>query len=187
MNPATSDAAPAAKKPGPWTDRPPRAFGAIGPTEYIAERLNPIRAWYDKEASKAKRNYLWMRASTVVGSAVVPVLINLDIKYMAVLTTVVSLVVVILVSLESVLHFREQWKSYRSTEQTLEKEYYNFVSGEGAYRGLDAATAFLEFVDHVESAVASENAATLNVMTTASEQARPPRTEDGAAAEAARR
>jgi hypothetical protein len=40
-----------------------------------------------------------------------------------------------------------------------EKEYYNFVAAEGAYRGLAAAQAFLEFVDRVESAIASENAA----------------------------
>lgn len=186
MNPATSDPAPASKKPGPWTDRPPRAFGALGAAEYITERLNPIRAWYDKEASKAKRNYLWMRTATVIGSAVVPVLINLDLKYMPALTTVISLIVVILVSLESVLHFREQWKSYRSTEQSLEKEYYNFVAAEGAYRGLDAAKAFLAFVDRVEGAIAAENATTLSVMTTAGEQSRPAKAEDPAAVPAAK-
>jgi Protein of unknown function (DUF4231) len=173
MDTPTTDDAPKPAKPAPWTDRPPRAYGALTAAEYITERLNPIRAWYDKEASKAKSKYLWMRTVTVVGGAVVPVLINLDWPYMKVLTTGISLLVVILLSLESVLHFREQWKSYRSTEQTLEQEYYNFAAAEGAYRGMDAAKAFLEFVDRVESAIAAENASTLNVMTTASDQARP--------------
>lgn len=180
MDTAKTDNDPTPKKPGPWTDRRPRDYGALTPSEYITERLNPIRAWYDKEASKAKGKYLWMRTITVVGGAVVPVLINLDWPFMKALTTAISLLVVILLSLESVLHFREQWKSYRSTEQTLEKEYYNFVAAEGAYRGMDAAKAFLEFVDRVESAIAAENATTLNVMTTASEQARPARLEPAA-------
>jgi hypothetical protein len=165
-------------RPGPWTDRLPRAFGSLSPSDYVIERLNPARAWYDKEAGKAKRNYLGMRTATVVGGALVPVLINLQWLYKTEVTTVISLLVVILLALESVMHYREQWKSYRSTEQALEKEYYNFVAAEGPYRGMDAATAFLEFVDRVETAVAAENAATLNVMTTAAEAARPARPED---------
>jgi hypothetical protein len=48
------------------------------------------------------------------------------------------------------------------------------VAAEGAYRGLHEAEAFLEFVDRVETAVASESAATLNVMTTVSEGSKPP-------------
>jgi hypothetical protein len=179
--PAAAVAAPAEpKKDEPWTNRLPRGYGSLSASDYIKERLNPARAWYDKEATKAKRNYLWMRTATVVGGAVVPVLINLKWDYRNEATTAISLLVVILLSMESVLHFREQWKSYRSTEQALEKEYYNFVAAEGSYRELDAAKAFLEFVDRVESAVASENAATLNVMTTAAEAARPAKPDDKA-------
>ena len=78
--------------------------------------------------------------------------------------------VVVLVSLESVFHFREQWKNYRSTEQLLSKEYFNFTTGEGPYREKEKREAFLDFVDRVENAIASENASTLNVMTTVSEK-----------------
>tara|TARA_Y100000589_G_C26639981_1_gene421662 strand:+ start:173 stop:319 length:147 start_codon:yes stop_codon:yes gene_type:complete len=34
--------------------------------EYIDEWLNQFKEWYDKKAVTAKRNYQWMRASTVV-------------------------------------------------------------------------------------------------------------------------
>jgi hypothetical protein len=115
---------------------------------------------------------------TVVGGAVVPVLIDLDGPHMKVLTTGISLLVVIPLSLESVLHFREQWKSYRSTEQTLAQAYCNVAAADGADRGMDTAKAVLEFVDRVESAIAAENATTLNVMTTASEQPRSPRVDE---------
>lgn len=160
----------ATKPAGSWTDRPPRAYGSLTPEEYIAQRINPIRAWYDKKAGEAKRLHQRMRACTVVGGALVPVLINIDQPGIKTLTTAISLLVLVLLSLESVFHFREQWKNYRSTEQSLEKEYFNFVAAEGAYRGLDDKKAFLEFVDRVEGAIASENSSTLNVMTTVTEQ-----------------
>lgn len=170
MSTSATAATPAAKPAGNWTDRSPRAFGSLTPEEYIAQRINPIRAWYDRKASEAKRNHQWMRACTVVGGALVPVMNSIDWSYLRYATTGVSLLVLLLLSLESVFHYREQWKNYRSTEQTLEKEYFNFVAAEGAYRGMDEKAAFLEFVDRVEGVIASENASTLNVMTTVTEQ-----------------
>ena len=155
-----------------WSDQTPRKFGTMTQEEYIEERLNQFRAWYDVKASSAKKVYLRMRTVTVVGGAAVPVLVNLkfDTFNINLITTLVSLLVVVLVSLESVFHFREQWKNYRATEQLLAKEYFNYVTAEGAYRNKVEADAFLDFVDRVENAIASENASTLNVMTTVSEQ-----------------
>jgi len=144
------------------------------PEEYIDERLNQFREWYDKKAIRAKMTYQWMRALTVIGGAIVPVLINIKLPYVDIGTTILSLMVVILVSLESVFHFREQWKNYRSTEQLLAKEYFNFVSGEGPYRNQNDKESFLNFVDRVENAIAAENASTLNVMTTVSEKKTEP-------------
>ena len=153
-----------------WSHQKLRSFGSLTQEEYIDERLNQFREWYDKKAVRAKKLYQWMRATTVVGGAVVPVLINLPIKHIDLATTLISLIVVILISLESVFHFREQWKNYRATEQLLAKEYFNFVAAEGPYRNQEEQEAFLNFVDRVENAIASENASTLNVMTTMSEQ-----------------
>ncbi len=153
-----------------WSNQKLRPFASMIPEEYIDERLNQFREWYDKKAIAAKRNYQWMRAITVIGGAIVPVLINIDPSWTRITTTVISLIVVILVSLESVFHFREQWKNYRSTEQLLAKEYFNFVSGEGPYKNQKEGEAFLLFVDRVEGVIAAENASTLDVMTTVSEQ-----------------
>lgn len=92
--------------------------------------------------------------------------------------TIIGLLVVIVVSLESVFHYREQWKNYRSTEQLLGHEKFLFRSRVGRYKGLSDQDAFRLFVERVEEAIAAENAATLNVMTMASEPSdatkRPP-------------
>jgi Protein of unknown function (DUF4231) len=159
----------------PWYYLPKRGFSTMTPEEYIEERITQFRGWYDGKALKTKNKYMVMRTCTVIGGAIVPVLINVSndvlVKY---LTSIISLLVVVLVSLESVYHYREQWKNYRSTEQLLAKEYFNYVTGEGSYKGLDAKQAFLNLVERVENAIESENASTLNVMTTLTESKTKP-------------
>ena len=148
----------------------------LSPEKYINERLKQYQSWYDRKAIFCKSRYLRMRGFSVVAGAIVPVLINLDgmltyhgFSVIKGLVTVVSLLVVMSVSLESVLHYREQWKNYRSTEQQLSREHMMYLNRIGRYKGLDAKEAFLTFVEKVEDQIASENAATLNVMTVASE------------------
>lgn len=145
------------------------AFGSMGPDRYLEERVKQYKDWYDGKAVKLKSYYLYMRATTVIGGAIVPVLVSLNIPRMRYVTAFVSLLVVVLVSLESVYHFREQWKNYRSTEQFLGSERILFLTKEGRYKGVSAEDAFLLFVERVEAAIASENAATLNIMTLSAE------------------
>ena len=112
-----------------------------------------------------------MRTCSVVGAAIVPVLVNVAWPYTKIATSCISLIVVVLVSLESVYHFREQWKNYRSTEQLLGHEQVYFKNKVGPYEGLEGTRAFKLLIDRVERAIASENAATLSVMTLATEAA----------------
>lgn len=148
----------------------------VSPQEYVTQRVDQYQAWYDKKSVGMKSGYLRMRAFSVVGGGTVPVLINLPSQYtllgaplVQLLVTVIILLVVIVVSLDSVFHYREQWKNYRSTEQLLGHEKFLFRSRVGRYNGLADEQAFRLFVERVEEAISIENAATLNVMTMASE------------------
>ena len=148
----------------------------LTPEEYISQRVEQYQDWYNKKAVTTKALYLRMRAFSVVGGGLVPVLINIpsqvkiiEVPVIQALVTIVSLLVVIFVSLESVFHYREQWKNYRSTEQLLGHERFLFRSHVGRYHGLSDQDAFSLFVQRVEEAIATENAATLNIMTMASE------------------
>lgn len=151
----------------PAADAAPATSLRANETRYIDERVRQYQGWYDNKSKTCKSRFLRMRVITVVGGAIVPVLVNLEFRWVNFITTVVSLFVVLFVSLESVLHYREQWKNYRSTEQYLGHETVYFHNRAGAYRDLHDDEAFLLFVDRVESAIASENAATLNTMTLA--------------------
>lgn len=144
--------------------------------QYIASRLEQYQKWYDGKAVAMKAKYLRMKAMSVVGGSLVPVLINVPfvakvagVSIVQVIVTVISLLVVISLSLESVYHYREQWKNYRSTEQLLGHEKFYFQTRVGRYHGLLDEDAFRVLVERVEDAVAAENAATLNTMTTAAE------------------
>jgi hypothetical protein len=136
---------------------------------YMVNRFDQYQSWYDGKAVRTKALYLRMRTVAVVGGAAVPVLVNVTWNYTKIVTTVISLLVVVLLSLESVYHYREQWKNYRSTEQFLSHERIFFMNRMYDYEGLSDYNAFKLFVDHVESAIVSENAATLNTMTLAAE------------------
>jgi hypothetical protein len=163
----TSPAIPAKPEQPPWPKLPIRGFATMTPEEYIDERLNSSIAWYDKAASTSKSRYLNFKAATVIGGAIVPVLVNIDvIPYINIVTTVISLIVVLLVSLESVYHYREQWTNYRSTEQNLRNEYFVFVTKDGPYAGIKKEEAFLQFVLRIENTIEAENSSTLQVLTT---------------------
>lgn len=142
------------------------------PAAYIEERVEQYRDWYDSRAVVTKTRYLRIGILAVVGGALVPVLTNITLDIAiggypltTLLVTVISLLVVVAVTLESVLHYREQWKNYRSTEQSLGHENVCFRTDTGPYQGIGEREAFRLVVERVEGAIAMENTATLNVMT----------------------
>jgi hypothetical protein len=145
------------------------------PEQYISERLEQYQNWYDRKAVAMKSKYLRMKALSVVGGSLVPVLVNVPfqsyhgVPVVRIIVTTISLAVVISLSLESVFHYREQWKNYRSTEQLLGHEKFLYRTRVGRYRGLADEAAFRALVERVEDSVAAENAATLNTMTTAAD------------------
>ncbi|MFB7832732.1 DUF4231 domain-containing protein [Streptomyces sp. NPDC056056] len=139
--------------------------GEMTPQRYIETRLSQYQDWYDAKATRMKAMHLRMRTVSVVGGAFVPVFVNLDLTFARVTATVLSVVVVAAVSLESVYRYREQWKNYRSTEQLLGHERVYFETKVGPYHNLPRREAFSTLVARVEKAIANENSATLNVMT----------------------
>ncbi len=148
----------------------------IDADKYLNERVQQYQSWYDRKAVIAKARFLRMRTFSVLGGALVPVLanvhVNLNIGSYSVMTlavTAISLTVVVFVSLESVFHYREQWKNYRSTEQLLGHEVSRFRTQITPYADMEPDAAFRLLVERVEEAIAAENTATLNVMTLASE------------------
>src|SRR5215469_16641025 len=132
-------------------------FKSMTAEDYIKERVDQFRGWYDKKAVGAKASYLRIRVVAVVGAVLVPVLANINIdgyqRYGTIATTVVSLMVSIAVALDSAFHFGDQWKNYRSTEQFLSRERFLFQTGEGPYKEAEGEKAFILLVERCEAQI----------------------------------
>jgi hypothetical protein len=144
---------------------------------YLETRLEQYCGWYDARAIKMKRAYTRARVTAAVGSVTVPVLAQLSWQMSAgafavdagkVLTTIVSTLVAVLLALEGVLHHREQWKNYRTTEQHLRAQRVFFETRTGDYFGLSDETALKRLIETCEAAIKDENELTLSVLTRSS-------------------
>jgi hypothetical protein len=144
--------------------------------QYIKDRLDQYRSWYDSKAVNAKKKYLRSRVWSAISAVLVPIITNISLPDLTlsngliidiskVLATIFSTIVALLIALEGVLHYREQWKNYRTTEQYLTAQKNIFLNNVGDYAILSKEDAFKLLVDRVEQAITEENAVTLNVLT----------------------
>jgi hypothetical protein len=133
--------------------------------EYVCSRVEQYANWYDKKCGPVKQRYLYIKAITVVGGAIVPVLVNVTWPFATLAATFVSLLVVILVSWDSVFQYGKQWKNYRSTEQFLRQETVLFKHHVGFYAEFDDVKAFRMYIQRIENAIAQENSVTLDTLT----------------------
>jgi hypothetical protein len=149
-----------------------RKDAALDPlTEYIEKRVVPGVQWYQKHGDRAERMYLSMQATAVVFGALVPVLINVGLPNVPIptVTTILSLIVVILVALEGVLHYRDRYRNYRSTAHALEKESFLLFARAAPYdKCTDDAGLYAQFVKNTEAYVGKEVDSTLKIMTVSS-------------------
>lgn len=144
--------------------------------QYIKDRLDQYRDWYDSKAVTAKKRYLNSRIWSAISAVLVPIITNISLPELTLcngfiidisktLATILSTIVALLIALEGVLHYREQWKNYRTTEQYLTAQKNIFLNKVGDYKPLSKEEAFELLVDRVEQAITEENAVTLNVLT----------------------
>jgi len=170
---------------GNLSDNAERQSEEIDAKKYLEGRVKERIDYYCKDARKKKRLFLSMRSLTVVLGAIVPVLINISSPFLTAIATIFSTIVVILVAIESVFHFRERWKNYRAAELMLRREEYYFLTRSGPYEkyfetrsGPDGkikekieGEAFHRLVRQIESTIASESTATLHTLTSLDQKA----------------
>jgi Protein of unknown function (DUF4231) len=145
--------------------------------QYIDSRLvsgqSGYLGYYDKTAQRMKRRYLQTRSAAAIGAVLIPVVSNLPwephirgftIRIAAVGASLIGLGVALILALEGVFHFKEQWQNFRGTEQYLLSQKYRFENGVEEYEALSTEDAFKLFVSRVEKAILDENNVTLNIL-----------------------
>lgn len=144
---------------------------------YVDSRLTGktgYLGYYDKTARRMKRRHLQNRAAAAIGAVLIPVVSNLPweipigsgftIHVSTVGTSIIGLVVALILALEGVFHFKEQWQNCRGTEQYLLSQRFRFENRVDEYQSLSDEDAFKLFVSKVEKAIIDENNVTLNML-----------------------
>ena len=128
--------------------------------EFSQSRYEDQANWYDAKASENQKTYKRFQWTTIVLSAITPVLIGIEIdlfggdilRRLAMLT---SVIVAILTSAQKTFRYQENWINYRTTSETLQKEIHLYRVGIGEYGAVSDKEAL--FVSRVESIISTEN------------------------------
>jgi hypothetical protein len=155
--------------------------------EYIDSRLvsgqTGYLGYYDRTARRMKRRHLQNRSAAAIGAVLIPVVSNVSwephlrgttIHVATIGASLIGLIVALILALEGVFHFKEQWQNFRGTEQYLLSQKYRFENGVDEYQALSAEDAFKLFVSRVEKAILDENNVTLNILGRAEGMSPPP-------------
>jgi hypothetical protein len=144
--------------------------------QYIDSRLSGktgYLGYYDRTARRMKRRHLQNRAAAAIGAVLIPVVSNLPweipfgsttIQVSTMGASLIGLGVALILALEGVFHFKEQWQNCRGTEQYLLSQRFRFENRVDEYQTLTDEEAFKLFVSKVEKAIIDENNVTLNIL-----------------------
>jgi len=143
---------------------------------YIQTRLSGdggYLGYYDRTAARMKRRHLQTRAAAAIGAVLIPVVVNfpweiavgtISFHFSTVASSLIGLGVALILALDGVFHFKEQWQNFRGTEQYLLSHKFRFENRVDEYQSLSDEDAFKVFVSKVEKAILDENNVTLNIL-----------------------
>ncbi|WP_440956891.1 DUF4231 domain-containing protein [Methanosarcina sp. Mfa9] len=128
--------------------------------KYLEERYRDQINWYDKKSLDNQKIYKKFQFILIILSSLTPVLIVIEfcqpanwlLKWSPVLT---SVIVAILTSVLKSFKYQENWITYRTTCETLKKEYYYYEAGINEYGEVEDKEAL--FVERVERLISREN------------------------------
>jgi len=123
--------------------------------DYLKSRYRKETNWYDKRAIWNHRAYQIFQWAAIVLSASTAVLVVIGdgpLKWFAV---AVAVLVAISTAALKTFKYQENWISYRTTCETLRKEFHYYEASIHGYEDAEDKEAL--FVDRVESLISREN------------------------------
>lgn len=136
---------------------------------YLESRYRKETDWYDKKAIVNHRMYQIFQWTAIILSAFTPVLIVIGDGLVRWSAVAIAVLVAISTAALKTFKYQENWINYRTTCETLRKEYHFYEAGIQGYEGVEDKEAL--FVERVESLISREN--TLWVVTHEKEEPSP--------------
>ena len=129
---------------------------------YINERYNDQCQWYSSKANFNKKRYYLVQTMIICFSSLTTLTIALGIyfpkfEWIRILALGMTSAVTVLVSLQKVFRFQENWHEYRNTAESLKKEKYLHLASLDEYAKNDSINNL--FVERVEGLISRQNTA----------------------------
>lgn len=126
--------------------------------KYLEERYVGQVSWYDRRSTLFKRlNYIF-QIPTISIAAIIPIFAVLEDKWT---TVILSAILTILIGILNFGKFEEKWHNYRTTCETLKKEFYFYKSKIDEYGDTDEPEQL--FVRRIESTISKEHTRWLTI------------------------
>lgn len=89
---------------------------------YIEGRLEKQREWHSRKASRNKNWHYVTEIVTMGAGAIIPVINILDVSPVKAISTALAAVVVVSSAISKLFKFQENWLSFRTLAEALERE-----------------------------------------------------------------
>lgn len=134
----------------------PQKTGDIKIDTYINNRVNDQIEWYDKKSQCMQKKYKILKGTTIVTSALIPILslININNLDTKVIVSMLGAVIVVSESFISLSNYGDNWTRYRSICETLKSEKFMYLNNSGVY---STEQDFSYFVERTETIISQEN------------------------------
>ena len=134
--------------------------------DYLESRYKKQIEWYDRKSIRNHKAYQVFQWAAIILSAITPILIVASDGWVRWFAVAIAIFVAISTAALKTFKYQENWIGYRTTCETLRKEYYFYEAGIQGYENVEDKEAL--FVERVESLISREN--TLWVITHEKEQ-----------------
>ncbi|MFC1945433.1 DUF4231 domain-containing protein [Chloroflexota bacterium] len=123
--------------------------------DYLESRYRKETDWYDKHAVWNHTAYQIFQWAAIVLSASTAVLVVIGTGSLKWIAAIIAVLVAISTTSLKTFKYQENWISFRTTCETLKKEFHYYEAGIHGYEDSDDKEAL--FVDRVESLISREN------------------------------
>ena len=137
--------------------------------DYLKERVETQRKWYETKASMNKKTFLTYQTYIIILGALIPVLVAFEVvvpdlkEWGGPITAAISAVIAIIAGLDKLRQPQPNWFNYRANEETIKKEEWLYKYKAGQYRDLSAQEANRLLVERVESIISADIARVTNL------------------------
>lgn len=129
--------------------------------EYIQNRLEEQRKWYEQKASSNKKLFMNYQKIVITLGALIPVVVGIMSttqysEHSGVVSAVISAIIAVVAGLDKLGNPHTNWYNYRATEEILKKEKYLFSFKVGPYTDMDDSEAEKLLVERVERTISTD-------------------------------